>query len=68
MRKQRFMDKSLFVCNTCGNTIPLMRRHGSQRERGHIKDLWCPYCKADRKFAEIRRGDFAVVNGNNIYM
>ena len=63
------MDQSIFICTVCGNRFPLMRDHGNQRERGHIKDLWCPFCKADRKFLEVRRGDSYVDgNGNVVYV
>ena len=68
MRKQRFMDLSLFICPECGKSIPLMRNHGNHRKKGHIKDLYCPYCNKDQKFKEIRRGDGYIVNGNMIYM
>ena len=69
MRKQRFMDQSIFICQSCNSKIPLMRSHGQPRERGHIKDMWCPFCKCDRKFKEIRRTDyFVTMNGEVIYM
>lgn len=69
MRKQRFMDLSMFICSECGKTIPLMRNHGQHRERGHVKDIWCPYCKTDRKFMEVRRTDcVTTASGEVIYM
>ena len=69
MRKQRFMDKSELICMTCGNRFPIMRNHGKPRERGHIKDIWCPFCKQDRKFQEVRRTDCVVTaSGAVIYM
>lgn len=68
MKTQRYMDLSTFVCQECGNRFPLMRNHGKQRERGHIKDLWCPFCRTDRKFIEVRTGDYYVCdNGKVIY-
>ena len=69
MRKQRFMDLSMFICPTCGKTFPIMRNHGQHRASHHIKDLWCPYCKSDQKFTEVKRGEmFRMKNGNVIYM
>ncbi len=68
MRKQRFMDQSIFICPVCSNQFPIMRNHGKHRERGHIKDIWCPFCKADRKFREVSKKDYALVNGKLIYM
>lgn len=52
MKKQRFMDQSMLVCSSCGGRFPIMRNHGERRKKGHIKDIWCPYCKTDRKFIE----------------
>lgn len=64
MRKRQCMNLSTFICPECGKTFPIMRNHGRQRERGHIKDIWCPYCQQTQKFLEIRRSDYY----NNIYM
>lgn len=52
MRKHRFMDLSVLTCSRCGGKFPIMRCHGQKREVGHIKDMWCPYCKANSKFIE----------------
>ena len=68
MRKQRFMDLSMFICPECGKQFPLMRNHGQQRERGHKKDIWCPFCKAERTFNEVRRTDCYENNGKFVYM
>lgn len=68
MKKQRFMDMSTLICTECGNTFPIMRNHGQHRERGHVKDIWCPFCKANRKFKEIRKGDYTQINGRMIYV
>lgn len=48
------MDLSSFICPECENTLCLMRNRGEQRERGHIKDMWCPFCKEERKFIELK--------------
>lgn len=50
--KRKPMVMSLFVCPECGLEMPLPRIHGSQREKGHIKDLYCPICKDTMKFME----------------
>lgn len=69
MKKQRFMDLSIFVCPTCGKTFPIMRNHGQHRERGHIKDIWCTYCKSEQKFLEVRKKDsYTLNNGKLIYV
>lgn len=68
MRKQRYMDLSMMICPECGKAFPIMRNHGQRRKSGHIKDLWCPYCKEDQKFLEIGRGECWKNNGKIIYM
>ena len=68
MKKQRFMDLSTFICPECGKSFPIMRNHGQQRKRGHIKDIWCPYCGGVKKFREIRRSDYIETENSVIYM
>ena len=68
MRKQRFMDLSMFICPECGKSFPIMRSHGQHRGKGHIKDLYCPFCKADRKFREVKRGEGYMTAAGMIYM
>lgn len=36
------------------NGIPIARRIGKQREAGHLKKLYCPYCKKEVNHAEVR--------------
>lgn len=43
---------SELICPECGGVVPIPRRRGSQRERGHIKDFWCPYCRKEVKMKE----------------
>ena len=45
---------SNFICQECSNEIELPRCHSRQREHGHIKDMWCPFCKQKTKFKEIK--------------
>lgn len=69
MKKQRFMDQSVLICPVCNKSFPIMRPHGQQRGKNHIKDIWCPYCKTIQKFKEIRRGDcYMKSNGNVVYV
>ena len=68
MKKKHFVI-STFICQTCGMKIPLPRVHGQQRENGHVKDVYCPSCKCDRKFTEIRyKESFTNLDGQVIYM
>ena len=52
MSRKRWSVTSIFVCPECGLEFPIPRYHGKQRERGHIKDLYCPTCNKVQKFRE----------------
>lgn len=52
--KRKPMTTSLFVCSECGQEMFLPRIHGSQREKGHIKDIYCFKCKDVKKFKEYK--------------
>lgn len=46
-----------FYCTQCGNKgLPVMRRKGKDREPGHLKNLYCIYCKKEVNHAEVRPG------------
>ena len=49
-----------FYCTKCGKKgLPIARRVGSQREAGHLKKLYCIYCKEEVNHAEVRPfGDY----------
>lgn len=47
--------QSRFFCTKCGNEgIPIFRKQGKIREAGHLKKLYCMYCKEEINHAEIR--------------
>ena len=55
MPNRKEITTSDFYCVQCGKKgIPIARRTGSQREAGHLKKLYCPYCKEETNHAEIR--------------
>lgn len=45
---------SNFMCPECGKIIPLPRPNTKARENGHIKDIYCPYCRKIQKFREYK--------------
>lgn len=57
-KRRRWMVTSTFVCPECDTEIPLPREHCTQREKGHIKDLYCPKCKKKQKFKEYNYKQF----------
>lgn len=43
-----------FYCTQCGKEgIPVVRKNGNFREKGHLKKLWCLNCKQETNHAEI---------------
>ena len=52
--KRKPMMMSLFVCPECGLEMFLPGIHGSQRGKGHIKDIYCFKCKDVKKFKEYK--------------
>lgn len=44
-----------FYCTNCGKkNISVARRLGQQREPGHLKNLYCPYCKQEHNAVEVK--------------
>lgn len=42
------------VCLQCGNIMTISRKEKKQKKVGHIKDMYCPYCKDKVKFFEVK--------------
>ena len=67
-----------FYCVECGKKgIPVARSKSSQREKGHLKKLWCLNCKKETNHAEISKNypveiflyeynNHNFINGNRI--
>lgn len=80
MKKNINGTKSRFFCTECGKEgLPIQRKRGQERAAGHLKKLYCIYCKKEINHAEIREiggydiSDFKqeyslgrFVNGNRI--
>ena len=46
---------SEFYCIRCGRLgIPIPRKKGAEREGGHLKKLWCLYCKEEVNHVECK--------------
>ena len=44
-----------FYCTKCGKKgLLIPRTFGHYREAGHLKKLYCPYCKKEQNHVEIR--------------
>lgn len=36
---------SFMQCQACLGKTPIQRKRGRTRKRGHVKTMWCPWCK-----------------------
>lgn len=55
--KNTYFNKTpdLFFCTKCGKQgIPIVRPTSKQRESGHLKKLYCIYCKEENNHVEVR--------------
>ena len=80
MGKTYQTTQSKFFCVECANEgIPVQRKKGQERERGHLKKLYCLHCGKEVNHAEVReRGGYTeedffqefnlgrFVNGNRV--
>lgn len=55
---RRNFSISTFICPECNTKFPIPRKKSNQREKGHIKDIWCPFCKDTRKMLEYKENEF----------
>ena len=56
----RGFKESTFICTECGNKMYLYRDVNKRRSKGHIKTMYCPFCKNERMFKEIRDIDHII--------
>lgn len=55
MRRFVKTEESDFYCTKCGQfTYSIRRLKGQEREPGHLKRLWCPFCNEEHNCVEIR--------------
>lgn len=48
-----------FYCLNCGSRLTLSRKTNSQREKYHIKDIFCCKCNDTTPHIEVRANDYA---------
>lgn len=60
MSKNKSIAMSDFYCTCCGKKgIPIIRKMGKLKESGHLKKLYCLFCKKETNHCEIRScGDY----------
>lgn len=56
-KNNRHTSISSLICPCCKNIFPIPRIKGKYREKGHVKTIWCPFCKEERNMKEKREMD-----------
>lgn len=53
------LKKSIVVCPDCQEPYVVYRKYKKRRvyKEGHLKNLWCYKCKADKKFIQLSDKD-----------
>ncbi len=47
--------RSDMYCTKCGKkNIPIQRKKGQEREKGHLKKMYCIYCQQEVNMVEIK--------------
>jgi hypothetical protein len=57
----RAVTYSNFYCTQCTNKISLPRKNSKQRERNHLKNIYCIKCKEEVNHYEVRSCDHDFV-------
>ena len=52
MANRKSFEMRLFRCPSCGETMYADKKKGKMTGDGHIKTMYCPYCKARRDFVQ----------------
>lgn len=53
MKRQK-MTMSTLYCETCNHPFTIARRTARQREPGHMKHMYCAFCKKKKGFIETK--------------
>lgn len=56
----RKVSMSDFYCQECNFKLVLPRKKNLQREKGHIKHIYCIKCKCVTAHSEVRACDFNI--------
>lgn len=43
----------IFECPECGMRLTAPKRRSRMTPNGHLKSLYCPRCKTERKFIQV---------------
>ena len=54
MVKMKNIVISTCVCPKCNGEMFVPRKLNKTRNKGHLKKLWCPFCKKIRNMMEFR--------------
>ena len=53
MKKQQVFQR-WFKCPDCKCMQSAFKASSHKTKEGHVKDMWCPWCKKVEKFVQVR--------------
>lgn len=57
-----------YICPDCGFNFMVYRLPQARREKGHIKDLYCPFCDEDKGFIESSKFKFNFLDSKSRFI
>ena len=52
--KKRDVTERRFKCTECNTVMTAYKSSARRTVEGHIKTMYCPWCKANRQFVQFR--------------
>jgi len=52
MRRPTNVFKTWLRCSRCNRRVVIQRSARKRKKKGHVKTMWCPWCKGVRQFIE----------------
>ena len=52
--KKRDVTERRFKCTECNAVMTVYKSSARRTTEGHIKTMYCPWCKAGRQFVQFR--------------
>jgi hypothetical protein len=50
--------QTFLKCDCCGNVNPIFRKKSKQRDKGHLKHMYCYKCKEIKAHLEVKEDAF----------
>ena len=55
--KKKSVTERRFKCPKCGYVATTFKKSSRRSSEGHLKIMWCPFCKDEHNFIQLNRYD-----------